>query len=93
MDLTRSERPKRRTTPGGRLACYALVTVVICAIASIVGEELFPAELRGDTGGNDFAGLAAIVWAVGAFASCVAVAAIYEVLRRSRRRGSDVGHR
>lgn len=90
MDLTPSKRPQRRSTLSERLGRYALVTGAVCAIAAIVGEAFFPAELEGDTGGNDFAGLAAMIWVFVAFVVCVVAVASYEAyLRAERRRDKD----
>ena len=71
-----------------RLVGYIAITVVVCFVAGVVGETWFPAELIGDTGGNDFAGVAALVWALGAFVLCQIAAAAFEIylfLRRRRR--------
>lgn len=91
VDLTPSERPKTRPPAGGRLAIYVLGTIAVCAIAAVIGETIFPAELIGDTGENDFAGLAAMVWALGAFILCVAASIAYEVYAHSHGRQSNTG--
>lgn len=91
MHLTHSERSSTRLTSGDRLAMYVLGTIAVCAIAAVIGETFFPAVLIGDTGGNHFAGLAAIVWAIGAFILVVVASVAYEVYARSRDRQSNAG--
>ena len=68
-----------------------LGTLLVCTISALIGETFFPAELIGDTGGNDFAGLAAVVWALGAFILCVLAPVGYEVYVRWRARKSSAG--
>jgi hypothetical protein len=72
-------------TWGSRLLRYAVATFMVCAGAGAAGEVFFPAELRGDTGGNDFAGLAFIIWACGAFVLCLVGIVAFEVIRSLRR--------
>jgi hypothetical protein len=70
------------------LAAYLVVTVFACAVAAVIGETFFPAELIGDTGGNDFAGLAGAVWGLAALLLCLAGSIATEVrlaYRRHRR--------
>jgi len=74
---------------GARLSIYVFGTAAVCIISAVIGETFFPAELIGDTGGNDFAGLAAIVWALTAFIVCVVASIACEVYARSRARKSN----
>jgi hypothetical protein len=67
---------------------YLAATGLVCFVAGVVGEAYFPAELRGDTGSNGFAGVAAVVWALGAFVLCAAALEIYLLFRR-RRHGAN----
>ena len=78
MSSIEQHPPASRWTLGARLAIYALVTAVVCLLAAILGEAFFPAELIGDTGANDFAGLAAILWAGNAFALCAVASIAFE---------------
>ncbi|MEZ0579664.1 hypothetical protein [Nocardioides sp. MH1] len=70
------------------MALYGIGTLGICALAGITGEAFFPVELIGDTGRNDMAGLALIIWSFYAFVLCVLAASAWEVrlwmLRRRR---------
>jgi hypothetical protein len=91
MQLTPAEPPQRRSTLAGRLGRYALATGVACAVAAIVGEVFFPAELEGDTGGNDFAGLAASAWAFATLVLCVVAVVACEVYLRAGRHRDDNG--
>ena len=81
MDVTR-KRSRTRSNARDRTLLYVVGTIVVCAVSALVGETLFPAELIGDTGENEFAGLAGLVWALGALIVCVAASIAYEVYAR-----------
>ena len=66
---------------------YLGITVVVSAAAGAIGETFFPAELIGDTGENDFAGLAFMLWGCGAFVLCLIGIVAFEVFRARRRAG------
>jgi len=52
---------------GTRVARYVAGTLVICALAGVIGETFFPVQLIGDTGENDFEGVAFMIWSLCAF--------------------------
>lgn len=87
MDLTPLERPSGKPTFTDRLVRYALGTLAVCAVASVIGEAFFPAVLPGDSGGNDLAGVAAVIWGLGAFVFCVVGATIDELHLRQQGKG------
>lgn len=70
-----------------RMGRYVGATMAACLLAAFIGETFFPAVLIGDTGENDFAGLAALFWAFCAFVICALLAVVCEIalsLRRHR---------
>ena len=81
MDVAR-RRSRTRSSARDRILLYVLGTVTVCAVSAVIGETFFPAELVGDTGENEFAGLAGLVWALGALIVCVAASIAYEVYAR-----------
>jgi Na+/serine symporter len=84
----RQDEARKSSTWLDRLVGYLVVTLFACPVAAVVGETFFPAELIGDTGENDFAGLAAMVWGLAALLLCLVgsiASEVYLVYRRHRR--------
>jgi len=71
--------------PSTRVLVYVAAAVVVSFVGGVIGEIFFPAELIGDTGENDFAGLAGVIWAFCALVCCAVIAAGAELYLSARR--------